>query len=55
MGSEAIRNTGNGKGQVPMCLKHREPGVGGAHWGCRAWKMRQVPGPIWSLARALES
>lgn len=28
---------------------------GGARWGCRAWKMRQVPGPIWSLARALES
>lgn len=54
MGSEAIRNTDNGKDKS-LCLKHREPGGGGARWGCRAWKMRQVPGPIWSLARALES
>ena len=28
MGSEAIPNTDNGKGQVPTCLKHREPAGG---------------------------
>ena len=34
MGSEAIPNTDNGKGQVPTCLKHREPAGGaGGCWG----------------------